>query len=480
MSMTRLKPFVFYSIILCLMVALLELMAAAAYFIAFGHAFSYENAQAVRNGLIKASSEAGPTPGDQHIFETIHPYYGFVTSPEIIGWSVNKFGFSGHEDQIQRANRDKIILAIVGGSVAAQFSQYARNALSSELQKIFNLQKKELVILNLANAGYKQPQALFVVNDIISRGGHIDILVSLDGFNEIALPEAHGNIFNGISPFYPQAWRYLVETNMSRRQLNHLAKSQMSSDARWWLASFFSKPIIRRSISMNLVWQIVENELAKREALYRAAAMKDPPVEPGSRLSNDKRAFLGPAADYTSRRTLYVDIAKHWGKASILLNNLMADQGGIYMHFLQPNQYVAGSKPLTDQEKRDGINAHSLYKSPVEVGYPYLRAMGHKLKASGIWFEDLTSVFAERTETLYIDNCCHLNKAGYGILAQKIAALLAAHMSKDLRCRPVGLDTLNEESILDLHVLRKIAASPDYRDGSEEPLRRAASGQRWW
>jgi hypothetical protein len=42
------------------------------------------------------------------------------------------------------------------------------------------------------------------------------------------------------------------------------------------------------------------------------------------------------------------------------------------------------------------------------------------------------------------------------------------------------LDTLNEESILDLHVLRKIAASPDYRDGSEEPLRRAASGQRWW
>jgi hypothetical protein len=473
----RVRLIVFHAILFGLVAVMVELMAAAAYSIAFRESFSYRTLQAVRHALLDPS-KTGPRPGDQLAYWVVHPYYGFVTNPEPIGWSVNEFGFFGSENQIQRADPDKLVVAVVGGSVATQFAHddYTAETLRSELRKIPAFHNKQVVILNLGNGSYKQPQALFVVSDIISRGGHIDVLIALDGFNEIALPEAHGNVGNGISPFFPQSWRQLADGRPSRSQLNFLAKSQISADVRLRLASIFSKPILRYLITANLVWRMADVQLARLEMLYRAEAQEQPPVNPGSRLSNDKRAFLGPIAEYGTRRDLYLDIAGNWARSSILLNSIISDQGGIYVHFLQPNQYVPGSKPLTENEKRNAISADSSYKRPVETAYPYLRAVGQNLSAAGVWFEDLTNVFAQTEQDLYVDNCCHLNKTGYDILVRKVVATLAAHIEKDVRNRPVAVNAVDfDESIFSAPALRAIAATPHYQDGSEEPIRRAAT-----
>ncbi len=473
---SRGRTILFYAILVCVVAAGIELMAEAAYRVAFGEWFSYRKVQALRAGLRNAA-QVGPVAGGQLAYWVLHPYYGFVTDPEPIGSSVNEFGFFGHEDHIQRAEPDKLVVAVLGGSVATQFAleDYSAETLKAELRRIPAFAAKRIVILNLGNGSYKQPQGLIVVNDIIARGGHIDVLIALDGFNEIALPEAQGNVANGISPFFPQSWRQLVDGRPSRSQMNLLARAQISADARVWLAVTFSKPVLRRPVTTNLLWRAADMQLAKAEMHYRAAAEVEPPLNPDSKLSNDKRGFLGRVSGYASRRELYVDIARSWARSSILLNNIMANQGGFYIHALQPSQYLPGSKPLTANERRTAFSDDSLYKAPVETGYPYLRVVGQKLGAAGIWFEDLTDILAQSEQDLYADSCCHLNKAGYDILARRIVAALEARIAATARSRAVGLGDVDvADANFSYPALRAMTAAVDYRDGSETPLRRTS------
>ena len=39
-------------------------------------------------------------------------------------------------------------------------------------------------------------------------------------------------------------------------------------------------------------------------------------------------------------------------------------------------------------------------------------------------FTDLTKVYKDIGETIYIDQCCHVNKKGNNILAEKIAEVI--------------------------------------------------------
>ena len=68
-----------------------------------------------------------------------------------------------------------------------------------------------------------------------------------------------------------------------------------------------------------------------------------------------------PTGDYTLQRygpALTVDVDEYdlsrmalrvWYRGSVLLAGLSRDAGAEYYHFLQPNQYVPDSKPLTDR-----------------------------------------------------------------------------------------------------------------------------------
>jgi hypothetical protein len=48
------------------------------------------------------------------------------------------------------------------------------------------------------------------------------------------------------------------------------------------------------------------------------------------------------------------------------------------------------------------------------------------LQDAGIDFHDLSQLFAEHGETLYIDNCCHFNGDGNELLARVIAQALSS------------------------------------------------------
>jgi hypothetical protein len=152
---SRGRLILFCAILLCVMAGSIELMAAAAYRLAFGDWFSYRKAQVARLAL-RDGAPAGPVAGGQLAYWVVHPYYGFVTDPEPIGSAVNEHGFFGHEDQIQRADPGKLVVAVLGGSVATQFAleDYSAETLKAELKRIPAFAYKQVVVLNLGNGSY--------------------------------------------------------------------------------------------------------------------------------------------------------------------------------------------------------------------------------------------------------------------------------------------------------------------------------------
>jgi hypothetical protein len=55
------------------------------------------------------------------------------------------------------------------------------------------------------------------------------------------------------------------------------------------------------------------------------------------------------------RGKLYRYLAEAWKNSSIQMNALSDVAGIKYYHFLQPNQYVKDSKPMTEQERKIAI-----------------------------------------------------------------------------------------------------------------------------
>ena len=121
---------------------------------------------------------------------------------------------------------------------------------------------------------------------------------------------------------------------------------------------------------------------------------------------------------------MFDDLVAFWKRTSLLMDGLCRSRGIEYLHFLQPNQYVPGSKPLSSEEKRIAWKDDHPYKTVVEKAYPLLTAAGEELRREGVRFFDLTGIFEGVTEALYSDTCCHFNLRGNKIMAQAIGAAI--------------------------------------------------------
>jgi hypothetical protein len=133
----------------------------------------------------------------------------------------------------------------------------------------------------------------------------------------------------------------------------------------------------------------------------------------------------GPDYSPATERALFEDCVRLWSQSSEQIWKGCRANEVAYYHFLQPNQYVAGSKPFNDWERRHILGgSENLSRKGVENGYPGLIASGRALRGEGLPFTDLTQLFADRTETLYRDNSCHFNDRGYELLARKIAQVI--------------------------------------------------------
>src|SRR5262249_4314136 len=130
---------------------------------------------------------------------------------------------------------------------------------------------------------------------------------------------------------------------------------------------------------------------------------------------------VGPRRRFATIEERYEFLVENWAGSSILMNRICGAYGMRYLHFLQPNQYVAGTKPMLDAERKIAVNTDQPYRTGVARGYPLLIQRGDNLRRQGVDYHDLTRIFVDHPEPIYADDCCHFNQAGYEIVAEHVA-----------------------------------------------------------
>ncbi|MGE5193276.1 MAG: hypothetical protein ACM3U2_12340 [Deltaproteobacteria bacterium] len=378
-----------------------------------------------------AEGDAGPDflgSGFDYPDEIVHPYLGWVrrphphtatAEPDLV---VNDFGFSGQDLPLQTRSPDKVIIGILGGSVAEQFVAGASGKLVDELQQSPFFAGKEAVIVRLAQSGYKQPQQLLTVNYLLTLGAEFDILINIDGYNEIVLPVVE-NVPNHVYAGFPRSWHLRVTEAGNLEVMRTIGRiAQLKDQARSWAEIVRRRPWCY-SPTLNLAWRLYHSNV--RLALFREYSHLH-----RQKYEEQDAAASGPPQKFSGDADLYEHCAAIWMRSSLQLHHLCAANGIRYYHFLQPNQYVPGSKTMRGREMTDAWQPNHRGKKPVEQGYPLLIREGRNLVGLGVSFTDLTRLFADHPEQTYCDWCCHLNAHGNELMAQEIAEVIRSSFAR--------------------------------------------------
>jgi hypothetical protein len=359
--------------------------------------------------------------------EVIHPYVGFVEDPTA-HWTAPREGYDrragelgfpdNKESLFQEPSDKRAVLGVFGGSVAALFASHGGGAeLARLLQEIPRFAGKRVSVLCLAAPGYKQPQQLMILNYLLTLGARFNVVLNIDGFNEVAIPPAD-HMRSGVFPHYPRGW-YVRVADLDPEMRKALGAAVYLRDGRARRAAAFSRFPLRSSLTAGLVWTVLDRRIQSEASRYEALLF-------GLRRASEVYQTRGPRAGYRTEAELFRDLSAVWRRSSLLMHRLCASSGIEYYHILQPNQYVPGSKPMGQAERERAWRADHEYRHGVEAGYPYLIEAGARLRSDGVCFHDLTRVFADVRNAVYEDDCCHFNRLGRRILAAEIAKIMAS------------------------------------------------------
>ena len=426
----RRKKLVFYALLIAMVYFCTELLAFFGYMIWRDSPFSWEATEAKREAISTSSEDSledhdggnlvSPALDPLILDEVIHPYLGYVLDPTAQS-GISDHGFPTEESFTPAAakNHQKIVIGIFGGSFAIGTSHLARSVLLEQIQQVPRFRDREYVVHTLALPGYKQPQQLITLSYFLSLGAHFDIVINLDGFNEVALP-ASENIPKQVFPFFPRAWFGRVHTLRRPELLSMIGQLALLQERRESWARIGSYFPLRYHVLSNVLWEYYDARLLRQRSDLQLA-LNQYEVKSKGRLSYLVR---GPSFDYQDEAALYQDLVSVWQRSSIQMHRLCAANDVEYFHFLQPNQYLVGSKIMTQEERSVAISEDEPYRKGVEPGYPRLIEAGKELRRQGIRFHDLTMLFVNHDEPLYVDTCCHLNTKGYGMIAEAIGKVL--------------------------------------------------------
>ena len=360
--------------------------------------------------------------------EVIHPYLGWVINPDAKhDQHINQLGLIGDVPVLERRQPDKLRIAIVGGSVALQLAETSAELIKERLKSRPQLKDVEIQIVPLALSGYKQPQQLIQLAYLMSLGAEFDVVLNIDGYNEIALHRDENSI-NGVFHAYPRAWHARMLKVMDPVRVERTFRLFELQVARIRLAKWILSSPYRYSAVMNVYWR------------WRDRSLRSELVSNGVEMLQLKRKgglgyhITGPHGSAKSDDNMFGELADLWMNASLQIHRLCEANEMFYLHFIQPNQYVVGSKPMSDKERKDFVFPDQGYGKSVAEGYPLLSERGKRLVASGVNFHDLTQLFAKTSEPVYSDPFCHFNELGDRILATRIAdELIRSLESEDPR-----------------------------------------------
>ena len=396
------RKILYYGIMLLLTLLAIEGMGRLAYYAAYDQWYD-------RGGSTESVNLTPPPvpvvpPDSPEYFEPrwiIHPFYGSTAgSPRD---ALNKM-------PPRQRRADTVVVGLLGGSVAADVKPYLEVA----LERWFAAKElpRRPAVFDLALGGSKQPMQTMIVTNTLLLGGEFDLIVNLDGFNELnsgALRNIRPELFPGRARRNRIGAEFLLAGQLralrgeqARRQAAG-ATSPLRGSALFGLANRYQQ-------------ERIAAEIIRLNQQLAAPAADDTRELPESRQQRNAR---GRQERQAAARQ---ESARLWYRSSVMLARLAEVAGADYYHFLQPNQYVLDSKPLSAWEREFAWTAGA--QSHVALAYPRLQAAGRDLPSQGVNYFDLTGIFADRSETLYRDTCCHLNERGNELLAAEMVRLM--------------------------------------------------------
>jgi len=421
---------------LVVLVVAAEAVSLAVYYYQHGWLFYLDPYRTPRTPLPEATAGRLTSEG-------LHPYFGQSHRPGVpfdipeslrrgpaVPRVTNNAGFvAPHDYPFRKTSQTQAVIGIFGGSVGAWFCQLGTERLMARLRADADWRDRELVPLCFAHEGYKQPQQLLVLSYYLSMGQAFDLVVNIDGFNEVALGlvnEARGLDASMPSAMHLDPLMSLVnQTTMTPARLDILARISRDKST---LAALGDRLDRTRSAA---VFVVLDQYAAIVDGRYRRARVDfdrlppagaaeslilvtPPPGTAGAERPAD--GARGDGADSALDR-----IARQWAEATLLMQQMLAARGVPYVHVLQPNQYY-GTRAFSADEARVAFNTGSPFKPGVVTGYPVLL---RQVELSGLrsreQFVDATRAFDGLTTPMYMDDCCHYTRAGNERMADVIA-----------------------------------------------------------
>jgi uncharacterized protein with GYD domain len=354
--------------------------------------------------------------------EVLHPYLGWAFNPDAAEVpdhakgvvTVNALGFADTAPTIRKRSADRFIIAICGGSVAQQMSTIGEQDFRKLLESSPQLRGKQIEIVRLAMSGYKQPQHLMALNYAMVLGGEFDVVINIDGYNETGLTVGE-NELHQVFAAYPRAWQARLQDVVDPRNAStsyQLLEVRATRQAR---AQWISQSWLRHTWTGSLAWASQDSLLRSRQIQLGVDLVEN------FRKRGHGFARQGPRQMYSNESEMYQHVTALWSNSSLQMHFLCAGQGIPYLHFLQPNQYHEGSKPLSPKELESYYSPQEYHAIAVKQGYPKLIEAGKVLRERGVDFHDLTQLFSKETDTIYSDYFCHYNPRGTGMLSKAVS-----------------------------------------------------------
>ena len=364
---------------------------------------------------------------DESIVERLHPFFGYVMKPgaftnEKLKLKVNNHGFySLYQYPFVKSNKNQVIIGVFGGSVANNFAveEYISRRLSNKLKAYPEFANKEIIVLNFGNGGYKQPQQLLILNYFLALGQELDLVINIDGFNEVALSNLNNKaqielgmpsvqhiqpLTNLASNVSPEVMSAIVQINDNKKQL----KAGIDKLQTCQLALCHAVTSLR-------VKQLVNN--------YQQAIVKyDAEVKKSNADTANSGIVYVPKADSVlPDRAAFDKMASLWYESSIGMNQILSSRKIKYFHFIQPNQYYPTKRAFTAKEKETAIDNKSPYIEGVKKGYPVLLSKVDDLQKARVNVFNAVNILDNTKETVYKDACCHYNSVGEEVLVNYVS-----------------------------------------------------------
>jgi hypothetical protein len=323
-----------------------------------------------------------------------HPYVGYVRVDELHQLE----GFPEERDP------HEYVIAILGGSVAEWFGNYVKDhpeyfeQLRSAIPAIG---ERRIRTVNFALGGYKQPQQFFLASYILQ---HADMMVNIDGFNEMAVADFY--------PAYPTDFPATTLRLFNRDHsvnISHLIARSLLFVYRILHGLPIKLSVLARSNLYFLIWQGVHPQLNSGIEALEQHYLKT--------IGADAALGQQPMQMASWQRKI-----KIWRKYTRLQHQVAQAAGVAAYFFLQPNQYLKGSKPLSEQERAIVIDPEIAEVRDAQM--TLLRAAALEMRAERLPVFDLTQIYRSTDAPVYRDACCHLLELGNQIMGEQIIATI--------------------------------------------------------